>query len=273
MGFIAGYIISTANIMIWNRKKSILQFDKIEEKKILNPKRVYWTVINPQKTNVWAILMHQYGGRSDYMEKQGKIYYSLGYNLLFFDARSHGISQFVRESTAVRYGWDMIEILKKEQIKSVFLHGVSFGGIGILTSMKTFPKDIVVRTIIVEAICKDIKNIYKYLLQYSPLPYFLYFWMPSFLRFRKRFFDWDGHAMENIIETLSVPIFLIHSELDSLYKPEIHFEANRRAIESNNKVNENKNKSESWLVPGTQHTKMSQHPDWEMRIRKFLENK
>ena len=249
--------------MIWNRKESILPFANQEKKYLENPKRYYWIVKNSNH-KTWAILMHQYGGRADYMVKQAKIYFGLGCSLLLIDARSHGISTFVRESTAVRYGWDMLEILSKEEIKSVFLHGVSFGAIGILTAMKTIPKNIEVKGIIIEAAMKDVKNIYKHLIQYSPIPFLPYFWFPKIMRFRKRSFDWDGYAPELIIKELTVPIFIIHSEFDHLYKPKIHFKAFENSIID-------KSNSSAWLVPGALHTKMSQHPDWEKKVTAFIE--
>lgn len=249
--------------MFWNRKRSLLPFDNIEEKIFDKPKLVYWIVRQPTHTDRWAILMHQYGGRSDYMVKQGKIYNELGFNLLFIDARSHGISPITKESTAAYYGWDMIKILKKEKIKDVFLHGVSFGGIGILIATKTIPKDIFIRGIVVEAVCKDVKNIYKGLLQYSPLPYPLYAWLPYYMRWRRRFFDWEGYSLDLLLSRLTCPILIVHSELDSLYRPEIHFEANKNAISNNPH-------GKAWLAPGMFHSHMNEHPDWAKVVKNFV---
>lgn len=249
--------------MLWNRKESILPFDGLQKKTFTNPKLVYWIVLHSTKTQRWAVLMHQYGGRSDYMVKQGKIYSDLGFNLLFIDARSHGISPFTREATAAYYGWDMIEILKKENIKDVFLHGVSYGGIGIIIAMKTFPKDIFIRGIVVEAICKDVKNIYKHLIEYSPIPYIPYSWMPVYLRERRKFFDWDGYSLDLILSQLQCPVLLVHSELDSLYKYQIHFEANKKALSNNPNA-------QWWLAPGMYHSHMNEHPEWEGILRNFI---
>lgn len=250
--------------MLWNRKRSILPFDAIEEKALFHPKRVYWTVLNPTATQKWAVLMHQYGGRSDYMVKQGKIYYELGFNLLFIDARSHGLSQIVRESNGVIYAVDMIEILQKEGIKDVFLHGVSFGGIAIVIASKLLPKDIFLRGIVAEAIPKDVKNIYKNNLEYSPIPFFLYFWFPSYMRFRRNKFDWDGNSMDLLLSQLTCPVMVIHSGLDRLYVPKIHFEVNKKAISQNPR-------SASWLAPGMQHSHMNEHPDWAQKVREFVQ--
>ena len=250
--------------MLWNRKRSLLPFTNIEEKALLHPKRVYWTVKNFEMTDKWAVLMHQYGGKADYMVKQGKIYYELGFNLLFIDARSHGLSQFVRESNGAIYGRDMIEIIQKEGIKDVFLHGVSFGGIAIIIASKLMPSDILLRGIIVEAVPKDVKNIYKHNLQYSPIPFFLYFWFPSYMRFRRKKFDWEGNSIDLLLSQLTCPVMVIHSGLDRLYDPNIHFEANKKAIAQNNR-------SASWLATGMQHSHMNEHPEWERKITEFVQ--
>ena len=249
--------------MLYNRKKSILPFENIEEKSLLNPKRVYWLVKNP-KTSKWAVLLHQYGGRSDFMVKQGKIYHEK-YNLLFIDARSHGISQFCRESNSAIYAQDLLEILRIEGIKEVFLHGVSFGGIAILLAVKSMPIEFTIHGIIVEAICKDVKNIYKHTLEYSPIPYHLYIWFPAFMRYRRRKnFDWEGNSLDLILTTLTCPIFIIHGGHDRLYKPKIHFEANKKAVSGNKNA-------ETWLAPGMEHSHMNEHPEWEKRVKSFVE--
>lgn len=262
-GLLSIYLISTNNIMLWNRKRSILPFEGIDEKSTVNPHIVYWTVANPIKNDKWVILLHQYGGRSDFMVKQGKIYYELGFNLLFIDARSHGLSQFTRESNGVVYARDMIDIIQKEHIKDIFLHGVSFGGIAVLIAIKLIPKDIYIRGIIVEAIPKDIKNIYKNNIKYSPLPYFLYFWFPNFMRFRRKQFDWEGNSLDSILSQLTCPVMIIHSGSDKLYDPEIHFKTNKKAI-ANNK------NGEAWLAPGMQHSHMNEHPEWESKVKSFV---
>ena len=249
--------------MVWNRKKSLLPFENIEQKVFHKPKLVYWLARNSTPTTKWAVLMHQYGGNSQYMVKQGKIYAKLGFNILFIDGRSHGLSQITKESTAAFYGWDLIKILQYENIKDVFLHGVSFGGIGILIATRTWPEEIFIRGIVVEAICKDVKNIYKHLLEYSPIPYRLYSWFPDFMRKKRSFFDWEANSLDLLLSKLTCPVLIVHSELDSLYKPEIHFEANKKAITNNPN-------GESWLAPGMLHSHMNEHPDWERVVTEFV---
>lgn len=248
--------------MLWNRKESILPFDNIEQKFLTNPKRVYWLV--RQHSTKWAVLMHQYGGKADYMVKQGKIYYELGYSLLFMDARCHGLSQYVRESNGVIYASDMIEIIQKESIQDVFLHGVSFGGIAVLISTKIMPKDILIRGIVVEAVPKDVKNIYRNNIEYSPIPYFLYFWFPNYMKYRRRYFDWEGNSLDLILSKLECPVLIIHSGLDTLYKPAIHFEANKKAIANNPR-------GEAWLAPGMKHSHMNEHPEWAGVVKSFVQ--
>ena len=262
LGFLLIYLISTNNVMVWNRKESILPFDNIEQKFLTSPKRVYWLV--KQNSTKWAVLMHQYGGRADYMLKQGKIYHELGFNLLFIDARSHGISQYVIESNGVIYARDMFEILQKEGIKDIFLHGVSFGGIAVLISTRQMPKDIRIRGIIVEAVPKDVKNIYKHNIEYSPIPFFLYFWFPYYMRYRRRFFDWEGNSLDLLLSKLECPVLIVHSEHDTLYKPEIHFEANKKAITNNSR-------GEAWLAMGMRHSHMNENPDWAGVVKSFVQ--
>ena len=250
--------------MIWNHKNSILPFDNIEQKFLTHPNRVYWLVTHPISTTKWAILMHQYGGKADYMVKQGKIYHELGFNLLFIDARSHGLSQYVRESNGAIYARDMLEIIQQEHIQDIFLHGVSFGGIAIVIATKLMPKDIFIRGIVVEAVPKDVKNIYKHNIQYSPIPFFLYFWFPNYMRYRRRRFDWEGNSIELLLSQLTCPVMVIHSGLDKLYDPKIHYESNKKAIANNKDGN-------AWLAPGMQHSHMNEHPEWEGRVKAFVQ--
>ena len=130
--FLATYLLffMTNNALFWRSSSYVIPFGleegTQERKQLENPRIVYWKCTNPTHAG-WVILFHSWARNSSRMASRGQIYWKKGYSILLVDARSHGQTHFAKYSTALAYASDTINIVEKEGINDVIVHGLSFG--------------------------------------------------------------------------------------------------------------------------------------------------
>ena len=106
-----------------------------------------YEIINPQKTDIWAIVIHGYMLQGRYMAYYAREFYNRGYNVLLIDLRGHGQS----EGIYVGMGWndrlDVIDwinyLVNKNSNCKIILHGVSMGGATVMmTTGENLPDNV-----------------------------------------------------------------------------------------------------------------------------------
>lgn len=106
-----------------------------------------YEVLNKNKTNKWAIVVHGYTSEGELVSSKAKYFYDMGYNVLVPDLRAHGKS----EGDYIGMGWDdridVIDwaklIIKSNPKAEIVLHGTSMGSATVLmASGEDLPKNI-----------------------------------------------------------------------------------------------------------------------------------
>ena len=91
-----------------------------------------YEILNPEKSDIWAITIHGYSGQAKDMTYYAQEFYNSGYNVLMVDLRGHGQSQ----GDYIGMGWhdrlDIIDwanyLINANPNCKIILHGVSMGG-------------------------------------------------------------------------------------------------------------------------------------------------
>ncbi|SCI11725.1 alpha/beta hydrolase [Romboutsia sp. Marseille-P6047] len=117
----------------------LLKNSNYEDKYILsydNLKLHAYQVINENKSNKWAIVIHGYTSEGKLVSAKAKYLYEMGYNILVPDLRAHGES----EGNYIGMGWhdrlDIIDwinyIINNNNDSEIILHGTSMGASTVL---------------------------------------------------------------------------------------------------------------------------------------------
>lgn len=193
--------------------------------------RLHAYEIKGNNSNKWAITVHGYTTKAEYMSSIAYKYYTLGYNVIIPDLRGHGKS----EGDYIGMGWhDRLDIIKwieyilnKDENTQILLHGISMGASTVMmVSGEELPKN-------VKVIVEDC----GYTSAMEELGYKLkiMFKVPSFpllnicniiTKIKSGYFITEASAI-NQIKKSNIPILFIHGDkdkfvpfymLDRLYK-------------------------------------------------------
>ncbi|MCH8908121.1 MAG: alpha/beta hydrolase [Candidatus Heimdallarchaeota archaeon] len=228
-----------------------------QEKKKLNKIR-YTLCYNPSLAIVkWTVLLHSWGRNSLRMVTRAEIYWENGYSLVFIDARSHGQSKYVRVSKAIDFAEDTVAILQEEKISMPVIHGLSFGSIAALFVANNYET----KALIGEAMATRFDVMFKDLLNYLHFPRIIFGWIPWLIMNWPWNFPWEIMHPEEVLKTITVPIFLIHGQDDSMFDFRDHYEPNKVSLKETDSF---------WLVEGSKHDKMALNPLYHKKMEKFI---
>ena len=251
------FITLTNNIMFWRRGISTFPY-KSELKFLIQPHIAYWLVHNSNHKG-WVVLLHSFGGRSDYMVSRGCLFYNKGYSLLFVDGRSHGLSDYSLTTHSIAYAEDVVTILERELITNPIIYGVSYGAVACIELTKLID----IQAIILESCSATLKNIYWSILHYVHAPKYLFGWIPLIIFWHYRNFDWEKHDPVNLIKNVQVPLLIMHSRKDNVFLYNEHAPSLKKAIKNSNGF--------FWAVDGMLHTKIYLHKEWLGKVSFFIE--
>ncbi len=256
------FLFFSNNILLWRSRRYSIPYGRDEgyqeRKELKNPRIVYWLCHNPRQQNEddWVVLLHSWGRNSGRMVTRASVYWELGFSLIFLDARSHGESEYSWPSNGFTFGEDAIRVAEKEGIRNPIVHGLSAGAIAAVV----FAKHRQVRALVLEALVSDYETMVYDTMRFFHLPRFLFGWVARLLLNQNLPFDF--YEPKKVLPSLDSPIFLIHGENDRWFLPNHHYEINKRALKGKD--------AEFWLVPGSKHSKMAQHPEYEQKLLSFL---
>ncbi|RMG20868.1 MAG: alpha/beta hydrolase [Methanobacteriota archaeon] len=257
------FLFFHTNVFIWRSRDYEIPFGKREgkqmRKELRDPRVVYWVCENQiqRKPEDWVILLHSWGRNSGRMIQRAEIYWKLGFSLIFIDARCHGKSSCTWPSNGFTFGYDAIRVADAEGIEQPIVHGLSAGAIAAVYFAKNRP----VEALVLEALVSNYRNMVFDTMSFFFLPRKLFAWMAEYLLTLD--LPFDDYAPEKVLPQLSCPIFLIHGEKDRFFPPENHYFRNLEALKGKENV-------WNWLVPGSKHSKMAQHPDYPKKLKVFL---
>lgn len=250
------------------------QFDQLDKEEIElishdgYKLRGYYVNSHPDSNRV-IVLVHGYTAAYSWMLQFVDMYDRLGFNVLFFDHRSHGTS----EGEFATYGyhekhdlsaWIDWVIERKGENCVIGLHGQSMGGGTVLeyAGMKRHEKQI--KFIIADCPYSDLSKLMEHQLHgLNSVPrYPFYMWIERFTYVRAGFSFRDISPIRAISDS-SIPIFFIHGDADTFvptYMSEEMFKAKR------------KGKNKLLLIKGAAHAvAYGKDPDlYEREVTAFI---
>ena len=183
------------------------------------------TVRTPEKSDLWAILIHGYTSKKEHMGNYAAYYAEKGFNVLMPDMRGHGES----EGDYIGMGWlDRKDVLKwinliiSENPSAVItLHGVSMGGATVMmTAGEELPDN--VKAIVDDCGYTSVWDIFSDELQYIfGLPTFPFLNTASIIaKLRAGYTFEEASALEQI-KNAKVPMMFIHGSEDNFVHTEM----------------------------------------------------
>lgn len=251
------------NLKFWRSPEYTIPFGLAEGNQrrgeLTDPKVVYWVCENPEQEDPddWAVLLHSFGRNSARMVQRAEIYWERGYSLIFVDARGHGQSQRLCRSNGFTYAEDVTRVLEYEGIKEPIIHGLSVGAIAGSIYSYQHP----VRAFVGEALVNNYRDMVYDSIRELGLPLFTLKWVADLLLSLD--LPFDEYSPDHTLPLIDAPIFLIHGERDTWFPPDTHLLRNVENLRGR--------RVEYWLVPGSSHSKMAQHPDYRRRLTEFLD--
>jgi len=220
----------------------------------------------PSSTNAPVIiLVHGWGRNLSRVLPYIREFHAMGYNLLAFDARSHGSSSSVPTPTVWTFTQDTCAAVSfiaenhpalSQKIGAV---GLSIGGGAVINAASL---DTRIRSAITIGAISHPIDVMKWDLQKKHIPYFpIGLFMFNYMRIRLGL-DFDKIAPVNNIQKADADIFIIHGDQDTTIP-----------IKQGATL---KNKSGSdttlfWAVPGKGHSDCPSHPQFWVKIKSFLQ--
>ena len=172
---------------------------------------------NPKK---FVICCHGHGSNSNRAVKYGKMYYSLGYSVVLYDARSHGDN--VRSQVTMGYQEakdlnNIINIIKDLYGKDieVSLHGVSMGAVTSLL-LTQYRQDI--KWIVADCPFASLDLFMREIIR-KHQPVFTIYWLIKI--FNKKWYHYDIKDVTpmEVVKNNDVPVLFIHGEKDNFIYP------------------------------------------------------
>lgn len=211
------------------------------------------------------ILVHGWGRNLSRMLPYIQKFHPLGYNLIAFDARSHGSSTPIKTPTVWTFTQDICaavnfivesRLVSSQEIGAV---GLSIGGGAVIN---TASLDMRIRSVITVGAFSHPVEVMKLGFQEKHIPYLPFGWL-LFKYMRVRFgLDFNKIAPVNNIHNTHANILLVHGEQDST----VPLTQGKALLEAGNPET-----THLWVVPGKGHSDCHAHPHFWEKIKSFLQ--
>lgn len=229
---ILSYVISTPLIanMVANKfghpkfkEKELVDASPLERKEIIfkmpDGYEIHGdiSINNPHK---FIICCHGHGSNSNRAVKYGKMYYSMGYSVVLYDARSHGDN--VRSQVTMGYQEakdlnNIINIIKDLYGKDieVALHGVSMGAVTSLLCTQ-YRQDIsfIIADCPFASLDLFLRDVIK-----KHQPVFTIYWLIKIFFKQKFHYEVKDVSALEVVKNNNVPVLFIHGVEDHFIKP------------------------------------------------------
>ncbi|RDY29363.1 alpha/beta hydrolase [Romboutsia weinsteinii] len=177
-----------------------------------------YKMMNKNKTNKWAVVVHGYTSEGETTSSKAKHLYDMGYNVLIPDLRAHGKS----EGDYIGMGWDdrkdIIDwinlIIESDKDSEIVLHGTSMGAATVLmVSGEKLPSN--VKSIVADCAYTSVWNEFTYQLkELFNLPSFPVMNASSVVtKIRAGYWLGEASAIDQV-KKAELPILFIHGDKD-----------------------------------------------------------
>lgn len=182
-------------------------------------------VRTPEKSDLWAVIIHGYTGRKEHMANYAAYYAERGFNVLLPDMRGHGES----EGDYIGMGWlDRKDVLKwidliisEDPAAVITLHGVSMGG---ATVMMTAGEKLTdnVKAIVDDCGYTSVWDIFSDELNYIfGLPTFPFLNTASVIAKLRAGYTFEEASALGQVKNAKVPMMFIHGSEDNFVHTEM----------------------------------------------------
>ena len=223
-----------------------------------------WWITGKENAPV-LILIHGWQNNAGRMMRYIRELAPLGYNLLAFDARSHGDSSFTVKTTVWSYTEDTLAAIRYVQEHSgadtrIGLVGFSIGGGAAINAAAHTTGVQAVLT--VGAIAHPLE-VMRMSFDHKGIPYFPLVWM--FFKYLEMRYGirFNRIAPLRHIGKVQAPVFLIHGEKDDIVLPD----QSRKLLDAGNP-----DSVRIWIAPGLAHGEWDDLPQFWERLGRFLQD-
>ena len=177
-----------------------------------------YEVINENKTDKWAIVVHGYTSEGNLLSSKAKYFYEMGYNVLVPDLRGHGNSQ----GDYIGMGWDdrldimdwIDYIVENNPNAEIALHGTSMGSATVLmVSGEKLPEN--VKAIVADCGYTSVWDEFSYQLKsLFNLPSFPVMNLSNMVTMVRAGYSLKNASAIDQVKKATVPILYIHGDKD-----------------------------------------------------------
>lgn len=199
---------------------------------------------NPAGTGRYVIISHGYTDNRFGALKYAPVYLELGFNVIVYDLRGHGLNEPTFCTYSARERKDLLVLINDswERYAGITLLGIHGESLGAATSVAVLGEKPPVDFVVADCGFSDIASVLKNGAKASHFPAFLVDIASLFARLRFGFSYEDMRPIDSLPEN-QVPILFIHGADDGFILPE-HSERMSKAT---------KGYAELRLVPGADH--------------------
>ena len=218
---------------------------------------------NSLLTDKYVIISHGYTDNFMGSVKYAKIYLGLGFNVILYDLRGHGLNEPTYCTYSIRESRDLKEMIKDSrarypECRVLGIHGESLGAATSIAVLKYKPD---IDFVVSDCAFGEITPVMKGILGRFHLPGRLVSVASQFTKLRYGYFYRDMRPEDSLADN-EIPILFIHGEADDLIAPS-HSEKMKEMT---------KGYSEIFTVPGAGHAEsvLTAPAEYEKRVEGFL---
>lgn len=223
----------------------------------------WWIPVSPDAPTI--ILVHGWGRNLSRMLPYIGRLHPMGYNLLAFDARSHGSSSNDKHPTLKSFSEDTLAVLDfiaQSSLVTSEVFGIVGLSIGGGAAINAASSDQRVKSVITVGALSHPTDLMTAEFQKRKIPGFIPKLLLSYIKFRFGI-DFNKIAPVNNIHDAEADILLIHGDIDTTI-----------ALTQGQTLEKfgNKDKTCLWVVSGKGHSDCETHPEFWGRVETFLKN-
>ena len=218
---------------------------------------------NPGDTDRYILISHGYTDNRFGALKYAYMYLELGFNVIVYDLRGHGLNEPAICTYSIRESQDLLAMIQdsRERFRNMAILGIHGESLGAATSVAVLKEKPPVDFVVADCGFSDIVPVLKGAMKGMHLPGFLVYLVSVCARIRYGYSFREMRPIESLREN-HIPILLIHGAEDSFILPE-HSERMKAAT---------KGYAELHLIPGAGHAMsvLTDPKKYQAIVRGFL---
>lgn len=218
---------------------------------------------NPGDTDRYILISHGYTDNRFGALKYAYMYLELGFNVIVYDLRGHGLNEPAICTYSIRESQDLLAMIQdsRERFRNMAILGIHGESLGAATSVAVLKEKPPVDFVVADCGFSDIVPVLKGAMKGMHLPGFLVYLVSVCARIRYGYSFREMRPIESLREN-HIPILFIHGAEDSFILPE-HSERMKAAT---------KGYAELHLIPGAGHAMsvLTDPKKYQAIVRGFL---